>query len=64
MLASALRGFHSVDASGCPFRSYRPGESLVHGDACLPNIVAAGDGTVNGHIDLSERGVGDIVVDL
>jgi len=53
-----------VDASGCPFRSYRPGESLVHGDACLPNIVAAGDGTVNGHIDLSERGVGDIVVDL
>jgi hypothetical protein len=24
---------HSVNASGCPFTSYRPGESLAPGDA-------------------------------
>jgi kanamycin kinase len=64
MLASALRAFHSVNASGCPFKSYRPGESLVHGDACLPNIVGDEDGTVNGYIDLGEMGVGDAEVDL
>jgi kanamycin kinase len=62
--ASALRAFHSANASGCPFKSYLPGESLVHGDACLPNIMGRDDGTVNGYIDLGEMGVGDIEVDL
>jgi aminoglycoside phosphotransferase len=64
MLASALQAFHSVSTSGCPFKSYMPGESLLHGDACLPNIVGRDDGTVNGYIDLGEMGVGDIEVDL
>ena len=64
MLASALQSFHSVNAADCPFKAYIPGESLVHGDACLPNIMCRDDGTVNGYIDLGEMGVGDIEVDL
>jgi aminoglycoside phosphotransferase len=64
MLASALRAFHSVSANDCPFKAYRPGETLVHGDACLPNFMCQDDGMVNGYIDLGEMGVGDIEVDL
>jgi aminoglycoside phosphotransferase len=64
MLASALQAFHSVNTSGCPFTSYMPGESLVHGDACLPNIIGREDGSVNGYIDLGEMGVGDAEADL
>jgi aminoglycoside phosphotransferase len=64
MLASALRTFHSVNPGGCPFEAYRPGGSLVHGDACLPNFMCRDDGAVNGYIDLGEMGVGDIEVDL
>jgi aminoglycoside phosphotransferase len=64
MVASALRDFHSVNPSGCPFEAYLPGGSLVHGDACLPNFMCREDGTVNGYVDLGEMGVGDIEVDL
>jgi aminoglycoside phosphotransferase len=64
MVASALRDFHSVNPSGCPFEAYLPGASLVHGDACLPNFRCREDGTVNGYIDPDEMGVGDIEVDL
>lgn len=63
MLASALRAFHSASAEDCPFEAYVPGESLVHGDACLPNIIAGDDGS-NGFIDLGDMGVGDVEVDL
>jgi kanamycin kinase len=63
MLASALRAFHSVSARDCPFEAYIPGESLVHGDACLPNIVVGDDGPA-GYIDLGDTGVGDVEVDL
>lgn len=64
MLASALRAFHSVSANDCPFKAYLPGETLVHGDACLPNFMCRDEGRVNGYIDLGEMGVGDIEVDL
>ena len=63
MLASALRDFHSASAEDCPFEAYVPGESLVHGDACLPNIIVGDDGS-NGFIDLGDMGVGDVEVDL
>jgi len=63
MLASALRAFHSVSARDCPFEAYIPGESLVHGDACLPNIIVGDDGPT-GYIDLGDTGVGDVEVDL
>jgi aminoglycoside phosphotransferase len=63
MLASALRAFHSVTARDCPFEAYIPGKSLVHGDACLPNIIVGNDGS-HGYIDLGDMGVGDVEVDL
>jgi kanamycin kinase len=63
-LASALRTFHSVAASDCPFRVYKPGNILVHGDACLPNIIFDKTGALSGYIDLGDMGVGDVEVDL
>jgi len=63
MLASALRAFHSVSARDCPFEAYIPGGSLVHGDACLPNIIVGDDGC-HGYIDPGDMGVGDADVDL
>ena len=63
MLATALRVFHSVSARDCPFEAYIPGESLVHGDACLPNIVVGDDGST-GYIDLGDTVVGDVEIDL
>jgi aminoglycoside phosphotransferase len=64
MLASALRAFHSVNASDCPFQAYMPGQTLVHGDACLPNVICRDDAAVNGYVDLGEMGAGDVEVDL
>jgi kanamycin kinase len=63
MLASALPACHSVSASDCPFGAYITGESLVHGDACVPNFIVGDDG-VNGYIGLGDLGVGDVEVDL
>jgi kanamycin kinase len=64
MLASGLAALHSANARRSPFTARIPGEALVHGDACLPNIVFADDGTLNGYIDLGDMGVGDVEVDL
>jgi aminoglycoside phosphotransferase len=64
MLASALRTFHSANASDCPFTAYIPGKTLVHGDACLPNILCGDDGRLNGYVDLGDMGAGDVEVDL
>jgi aminoglycoside phosphotransferase len=63
MLASAFRAFHFVNATDCPFEAYVPGESIVRGDACPPNIVVGEDGS-NGYVDLADMGAGDGEVDL
>jgi aminoglycoside phosphotransferase len=63
MPASALRAFHFVNATDCPFEAYVPGESIVRGDACPPNIVVGEDGS-NGYVDLADIGAGDGEVDL
>ena len=64
MLASALRPFHSLNAGDCRFKAHMLGESLVHGDACLPNIMCRGDGAMNGYMDLGKTGDGDCEVGL
>jgi len=61
--ASALKMLHSTDTVSCPFTAYIPGTVLVHGDACLPNILFDGD-KLSGFVDLGDMGLGDIEVDL
>ncbi len=61
-LASGCNG--SVDADDCPFNAVISGDVLVHGDACLPNIIFRSDGTLSGFVDLGEMGVGHIEIDL
>lgn len=63
-LASALQAFHAVEAGDCPFSAYKPGSTLVHGDACLPNFIFTDDGNLSGYIDLGDMGIGDVEVDL
>ena len=53
-----------MNAIGCPFMSYRPGQSLLPDDACRPNIIGRDDGAVNGYADPGEIGLGDVEVDL
>ena len=62
-LAHALKQFHAMDASKCPFKAYIPGDKLVHGDACLPNIIYK-DGQLSGYVDLMDLGIGSVDVDL
>jgi aminoglycoside phosphotransferase len=62
--ASALQAFHAVEARDCPFSAYKPGNTLVHGDACLPNFIFTDNGDLSGYIDLGDMGMGDIEVDL
>jgi aminoglycoside phosphotransferase len=63
MLAAALRHFHSISAENCPFEANIPGESLVHGDACLPNVMIE-NGAPTGYVDLGDMGAGDVEIDL
>lgn len=62
-LAYALKKFHAIDASKCPFKAYFSGNKLVHGDACLPNIIYE-DGQLSGYVDVMDMGVGSIDIDL
>lgn len=64
MAASALRVFHATETGDCPFKAEIAGDTLVHGDACLPNIHFLDDGTLGGFVDLGEMGVGGIEADL
>ncbi len=63
LLGEAMRLFHGTDAAGCPLRNPdSEGDTLVHGDFCLPNILAEGDG-ITGFIDTEAAGLGDPWVD-
>ncbi|MBC7708152.1 phosphotransferase [Polaromonas sp.] len=61
--ASALKEFHSKSSQDCPFKAYIPGTTLVHGDACLPNILFSAN-NLSGFVDLGDMGLGDVEVDL
>lgn len=63
-LAAALQTFHAVEAGDCPFTAYKPGKTLVHGGACLPNFIFTDGGDLSGYIDLGDMGLGDVEVDL
>lgn len=61
LLKEALDLFHSKAIGDCPF-VVGDGESLIHGDFCLPNILAK-DNKIVGFIDLGDAGIGDIRCD-
>lgn len=59
LLAQAMHRIHSVDINGCPIKSPdSEGNCFIHGDFCLPNILAR-DGGISGFIDVEAGGVGD-----
>jgi len=60
LLADAMKMVHGVDVSACSILcpDSTDGDCFVHGDFCLPNILAIGD-QVSGLIDTEAAGVGD-----
>lgn len=60
-LAGALRDLHAAPAADWPFGG--GGSVLVHGDACLPNFLFAGD-RLSGYIDVGDMALADPEVDL
>ena len=60
-LAAALRDLHATPATDWPFGG-KCGV-LVHGDACLPNFLFAGD-HLSGYIDVGDMALADAEVDL
>jgi len=63
LLAAALRLIHAVDVTDCPFDAPRTGDVLVHGDACLPNILVGGHAEF-GYVDLADAACASPEVDL
>lgn len=62
-LVSALRTFHNTDITECPFGESGSDKVLVHGDACLPNLMYEND-RFSGYIDLGDMIVGNKEIDL
>ena len=63
ILAKAIKMIHSVDATDCKiFNEESKGDVFVHGDMCLPNILAIGN-EVSGIIDTESCGLGDPWID-
>jgi aminoglycoside phosphotransferase len=62
-LGLVLRGLHAADATGCPFGVAKPGNVLIHGDYCLPNVLVREE-RLSGLVDLGRSGLGDPRDDL
>ena len=63
ILAKAIKMIHSIDTNGCEFyNGESKGNVFVHGDMCLPNVLAIGD-EVSGIIDTESCGLGDPWID-
>ena len=58
-----LREIHATDPSECPFGDASPGNVLIHGDYCLPNVLVE-DGRLSGLVDVGRAGLGDARDDL
>jgi kanamycin kinase len=63
-LADALRALHGASTEDCPFADDVDGPVLVHGDACLPNVLFHDNGDFSGFVDLGELRLGCLEVDL
>lgn len=57
LLKEAIDIFHSIDSKTCPF-IVGEGDTVIHGDFCLPNILIKEDRVV-GFVDMGDAGVGD-----
>ena len=62
-LGDILRGLHATDAGDCPFGTRKPGNVLVHGDYCLPNVLVE-DGRLSALVDVGRAGLGNPETDL
>ena len=63
LLKKANELIHSIDVENCPFKNKESdGNTFIHGDLCLPNILVKNDKIV-GFIDLDSAGVGDVWMD-
>ena len=63
ILAKAIKMIHSIDTNGCEFyNGESKGNVFVHGDMCLPNVLARGN-EVSGIIDTESCGIGDSWID-
>lgn len=62
-LGAILHTLHATDPSGCPFGTSKPGNVLVHGDYCLPNVLVH-DGRLSGLVDVGGAGLGNPEDDL
>ncbi len=60
-LAEALRQLHAAPLANWPFA--RQGDTLVHGDACLPNFMFH-NGALSGYIDVGGLAAGHLEQDL
>jgi kanamycin kinase len=62
-LGEILKGLHASDATGCPFGVRKPGNVLIHGDYCLPNVLVH-DGRFSVVVDVGLAGLGNPETDL
>jgi len=62
-LGAFLRELHATDAVGCPFGVAKPGNVLIHGDYCLPNVLVE-NGRLSGLVDVGLSGLGNPETDL
>jgi len=63
LLGEILRGLHATRADDCPFGTRKPGNVLIHGDYCLPNVLVE-DGKLSGLVDVGLAGLNNPEVDL
>lgn len=62
-LSGTLKLFHSISLDNWPGEK-STGDTLLHGDACLPNFIFSEDGTFKGYIDLVDVHAGRAEEDL
>jgi kanamycin kinase len=62
-LGEILRGLHATRTDDCPFGTRKPGNVLIHGDYCLPNVLVE-DAKLSALVDVGLAGLGNPEIDL